>query len=153
MKSIKNQFLHDLGRAYDAEYRIAIALPQMNKPDTSDELKQAILAHAKEIARHVMLLEQIFEWFGQPVDQKLTIAAAGGTTMDFDSSLAYDNDLLAALKMIEKGSPTFNDPAVSSYSCLHEWANLLGNAEGADFLEQILEEDKSAKRREAELVA
>ena len=153
MKSIKNQFLNDLGKAYDAEYRIAKALPQMIKPDTSAELKQAILAHAKEVTRHVMLLEQIFEWFGQPVDQKLEIAAADGTTMDFDSSLANDTDLLAALKMIEKGSPTFNDPAVSSYSCLHEWATLLGNAEGADFLEQILEEDKSAMRSEAELVA
>ena len=157
MKSIKNQFLYDLGKAYDAEYRIATALPQMIKPDTSDDLKQAILSHAKLIARHVMLLEQIFEWFGQPVAHHLKIGATDETSLDFDSSLAYDTDLLAALKMIEQGSLKPNgqpsDGAVSSYSCLHEWANLLGNAEGADFLEQILEEDKSAMRREAVLVA
>ena len=157
MKSIKSQFLRDLGRAYDAESRIAKALPQMIKPDTSDDLKRLILSHAKETARHVMLLEQIFEWFGQPVDQKLEVAAADGTAMEFDSSLAQDSDLMSALKMIQQGSPPSDDSQRewegSSYNCLHEWANLLGNAEGANFLEQILEEDRSAKRREAELVA
>ena len=157
MKSIKSQFLCDLGKAYDAESRIAKALPEMIKPDTSDDLKRLILAHAKVTAQHVMLLEQIFEWFGQPVAQKLTIAAADGTTMEFDSTLAQDSDLMSALRMIEQGSPPAKDSQCewegSSYNCLHDWANLLGNAEGANFLEQILEEDRSAKRSETELVA
>lgn len=155
MKSIKSQFLDDLGNAYDAEYRIAKALPQMVKPDTSAELKQAILSHAKETMRHVILLEQIFEWFGQPVERKLDIAAAA-VADEFGSLLARDPDLLSALKMLEQGSPppdeTPSEWQVASYSCLHEWANLLGNAEGADFLEQVLAEDKAAKRNDAELV-
>ena len=151
MKSIKSQFLCDLGKAYDAESRIAKALPEMIKPDTSDDLKRLILAHAKETARHVMLLEQIFEWFGQPVAQKLTIAAADGTTMEFDSTLAQDSDLMSALRMIEQGSPPANGSKRewegSSYNCLHDWANLLGNAEGAHFLEQILEEERLVTRQ------
>ncbi len=152
MKSIKNQFLDDLGHAYDAEYRIAKALPQMIKPDVSDDLKQAILSHARETMRRVILLEQIFEWFGQPVDPKLEITTSDGAAMEFDNSLADDTDLISALKMLEQGSlPAAASQAVS-YGCLHEWACLLGNAEGANFLEQILEEDKTAKRRDAELM-
>ena len=156
MKSLKSQFLYDLEKVYDAEYRIAKALPKLIKPDTSEDLKQALLSHAKEIAGHVTMVEQLLQCFGQPCDRNAADAAAR-VVADHDecideikSSLVHDAALVSALKMVKHGalpSPSgHREWEIASYGCLHEWAMLLGNAEGAELLERILDEDNTAKR-------
>ncbi len=135
MTTTRNRFLYDLGKAHDTEHRIAKALPQMIKPDTSDALKLAILSHAKETARHVILLEKIIKWFGQPTAGE-GAEELGGSLLELVSTPLQDEQ------------PEWE---ISSYGCLHEWANLLGNEEGADFLEQVIAEDDTAKRKEVKL--
>ena len=139
MKTISSEFLDDLGKAYDAESRIAKALPQMVKPDTSTDLKQAIHEHAERTARHVKLLKRILKMFGHPLDGSAE-----------SSDVEFDNELLEPTTLPLYG-PLY-EWELSSYDSLHEWANHLGNAEGADFLEQILAEDDAAKRNDPQLV-
>jgi ferritin-like metal-binding protein YciE len=152
MKKIKSQFLFDLGKIYDVEHRIAKALPQMVKPDTSEDLKLAILTHAKQSEQYVTKVEQIFECFGETAGGyvKSAIAEGEGTSDKIDSSLAEAAALISALKMVEQGGlppqGLQREWEIASYGCLHEWASLLGSAESADLLEQILEEDRAARR-------
>lgn len=151
MKSLKSQFLFDLGKVYDAELRIAKALPQLNKPDTSEALKRALSFRAWEAAGHVSLVEQLFECLGRSAGEEVGGNSMGGNTAEFRTTLFRDAALVSALKMVEHGElPTQGcqrEWEIASYGCLHDWANLLGNAEGADLLERLLEEEDSDKRK------
>ncbi len=153
MKSIKQQFLFDLADIYDAENRIAKALPKMIKDDTSPELKTAILAHAKEIECHVVRVEKIFECFGE--------AVRGGSIRTLDELLGEGEDaeaqfigsltsaaaLITALQKVEPHEINSlrcqREWEIASYGCLQEWAGLFGSAEGADLLEQIIDEENN----------
>jgi ferritin-like metal-binding protein YciE len=156
MRTLKNQFLFDLGKVYDAEYRIAKALPQMIKPDTSEDLKRAILSHARDTESHVTKVEEIFECFGHcPGGNTAEVDSQGDPiTADFRITVANDSALISALKMIEhNGMPPGGcqrEWEIASYGCLNEWAKLLGNSEGADLLEQILEEEQAARQGDAD---
>jgi ferritin-like metal-binding protein YciE len=156
MKSIKQQFLFDLADIYDAENRIAKALPKMIKTDTSPELKQAILAHAREIECHVTKVEEIFECFGETVNGSSTksmdelLAEGMDAEAEFIDSLNSASDLITALQKVEPhGVKSFRcqrEWEIASYGCLNDWAGLLGSAEGADLLEKIIEEEHNDPR-------
>jgi len=143
MKTLKDLFLNELADMYDAERRIVKALPKMAKAATCDDLKAAIQSHLKETEGHVKKLEQVFHSF----DEK-----AKGQTCEATVGLLEEGDEIAAEF---KGSPAINAALISaaqkiehyemaSYGCLHEWAGLLGNAQAAGLLRQILDQETAA---------
>lgn len=144
MKSIKKQFLFDLMDIYDAENRIARALPKMIKEDTSPELKIAIQSHAEEIQRHVTKVAEIFECFGHAADGFSGIfidECADECVTGFSEAAA----LIAGLQDVEPHHVSAfygqREWELASYGCLQEWASLLGSSESADLLEQIVAEE------------
>ena len=152
MKTLKSQFLFDLAEIFKSEYRIAKALPRMIKFDTSLELKEAILSHARETAAQARKVEQLFECFGQSATGCTTAGhwtqddeiAAGGNYLDDEGAL------ISALKVVELGDrPIDGSPReweIASYGCLKEWTNQQCCAEGADLLEEILAEEEMARQ-------
>lgn len=150
MKTLQDLFLTELSDIYDAEKRLVKALPKMAKAATNADLKEAILAHHKETEGHVKKLEQVFKCF----DLKAT-----GQTCEATVGLLEEAEEL----MTEfKGSPVINAALISaaqkvehyemaSYGCLHEWAGVLGNAEAATLLQEILEEESAANEALTEL--
>lgn len=160
MKTLKSQFLVDLAEIFDAEYRIARALPKMNKSDISAELKEAILSHARETEWQVRKVEQLFECFGLSATRKPQCATAGHATQGDEiadgcgSSLADEGALLSALKVVEQGDRPINGSSreweIAAYRCLKQWINEHGNSQGAEFLEQILAEEEMAGQSEPE---
>lgn len=150
MKTLKDLFLDELADMYDAEKRIAKALPKMAKAATGTDLKGAILSHLKETEDHVTKLEQVFQSFEEK---------AKGKTCEGTVGLLEEGDEIAAEF---KGSPAINAALISaaqkiehyemaSYGCLREWAGLLGNTEAADLLETILGEEGAANEKLTEL--
>lgn len=150
MKTLKDLFLDELADMYDAEKRIAKALPKMAKAATGADLKGAILSHLKETEGHVTKLEQVFQSFEEK---------AKGKTCEGTVGLLEEGDEIAAEF---KGSPAINAALISaaqkiehyemaSYGCLQEWAGLLGNTEAADLLETILGEEGAANEKLTEL--
>jgi ferritin-like metal-binding protein YciE len=150
MKTLKDLFLGELEDMYDAEHRIAKALPKMAKAATCPDLKAALLAHLKETEGQVKKLEQVFQAFDETARSKPCEATKG---------LLEEGDEIAAQF---KGSPAINAALISaaqkvehyeiaSYGCLHEWARLLGNPTAAGLLEEILKEEKAANEILTEL--
>ena len=150
MKTLKDLFIDELQDMYDAEQRIAKALPKMAKAATCEELKGAVLSHLEETKGHVTKLEQVFGCFDEKPKAKTCEATKG---------LLEEGDAIAAEF---KGSPAINAALISaaqkvehyemaSYGCLHEWAELLGNDDAAGLLREILEEEKAANDSLTEL--
>lgn len=156
VESIKKQFLFDLADIYDAENRIARALPRMVKDDTSQELKMAILSHTKEIESHLSKVEQIFECFGEKARGNSgrtlgeLLAADDEVTTEFIGSLSDAAGLIAALQNVESHEIACfgcqREWETATYGCLHEWVSLVERADAADLLEAILEEEKVTAR-------
>jgi len=98
----------------------------------------------------VKKLEKVFRSFDAKVKAKSCEATLGllkegeEIAADFKGSPALNAALVSAAQKIEHYE-------IASYGCLHEWAKLLGNTEGARVLEEILKEEKAANASFIEL--
>ena len=150
MKTLKNLFLDELADMYDAEQRIARALPKMAKAANCPELQTAIRSHLKETEGHVTKLEKVFKTFGVKAKEKKCDATVGlleegdEIAADFKGSPAINAALISAAQKVEHYE-------IASYGCLHEWAGLLGNHEAARLWEIIPGEEKSNNEALTEL--
>ena len=150
MKTLENLFLDELADMYDAEQRLARALPKMAKAATSPALQAAIRSHLKETEGHVAKLEKVFKAFGEKAKGKKCEATVGlleegdEIAADFKGSPAINAALISAAQKVEHYE-------IASYGCLHEWAGLLGNETAAGLLLTILDEEKAANETLTEL--
>jgi ferritin-like metal-binding protein YciE len=141
--NLKDLFLDELADMYDAENRIAKALPKMAKAATDDDLKTAIMNHLTETKGHIEKVKRVFVAFDEKAKGKECKATVG--LLEEGDEIASDN----------KGEPTLNAAIISacqkvehyeiaSYGTLIQWAKLLDNDEAVNLLEEILDEEKAA---------
>jgi ferritin-like metal-binding protein YciE len=140
MKTLQDLFFNELADIYDAEHRIAKALPKMVKAATSTALKKAFELHLKQTEVHAKKVEEIFECFDRKPKSKTCNATVGllkegdEIASYFEGSPAINAALIAAAQKIEHYE-------IATYGCLHEWAKLLGNKKAAMLLQEILDEE------------
>jgi ferritin-like metal-binding protein YciE len=144
--NLKDLFLDELADIHFAENHIAKALPKMAKAATDEDLKEAILSHLEETKGHIEKVKQVFATFDEKPKSKECKATLG---------LLAEGDEIAA---DNKGEPTINAAIISacqkvehyeiaSYGSLSAWAQLLGNDEAVNLLEEILGEEKAADEK------
>ena len=149
-KTLKDLFMAELADMYDAEHRIAKALPKLAKAATCNHLKEAFLSHLKETEGQVTKLEKVFQMFGEPAKGKKCEATVGllaegdEIAQEFGGSPAINAALISAAQKVEHYE-------MASYGCLREWAALLGNAKAATVLQEILAEETTANETLTEL--
>jgi ferritin-like metal-binding protein YciE len=145
MKTLQDLFFNELADIYDAEHRIAKALPKMAKSATSAPLKKAFELHLKQTEGHAKKVEEIFECFDRKAKAKTCDATVGllkeGEEMaaSFEGSPAINAALIAAAQKVEHYE-------MATYGCLHEWAKLLGNKKAAALLQEILDEEGATNK-------
>jgi ferritin-like metal-binding protein YciE len=142
MNAFNKLFLEELADRYDSEKQLVQAIPQLIKLATCKALQEHFQCHLKKTEGHLKKLETVFKSFDTTVSAKKCEATAGllkegeGLAADFKGSPAINAALISAAQKIEHY-------AIASYGCLHAWAILLGNAESATVLEEILKEEKA----------
>jgi ferritin-like metal-binding protein YciE len=145
MNTLKTLFLAELADMYDAEKRIAKALPKMAKAATCDDLKAVFANHLEETKSHVTKLEEVFSCFDMK-PKGVTCEATVGLLKEgeeiaeeFKGSPAINAALIAAAQKVEHYE-------MATYGCLHEWAELLGSRKAGSLLKEILNEEKGANK-------
>ena len=150
MKTLQDLFFNELSDIYDAERRIAKALPKMVKAATSEPLKKAFELHKKQTEVHVQKVVEVFACFDRKAKGKTCEATVGllkegeEIAAEFEGSPAINAALIVAAQKVEHYE-------MASYGCLHEWAKLLGNHKAADLLQEILDEEGDANKLLTEL--
>lgn len=150
MKTLEDLFIAELADMYDAESRLAKALPKLAKAATHKELREAIESHLEETEQQTKKLQRVFKAFGQAPHGKKCDAIVG--LLKEAEKIVSEN----------QGSPTINAALIcaaqklehyeiASYGCLREWAEQLGNQTAADLLQEILDEEKTADEELTEL--
>jgi len=133
-------YVDELRDIYNAENQLVKALPKMAKAATSGELRTGFEEH----------LDQIFKALGEKPSGKRCkgmegLIAEGQEMMDEDfEDDAMDAALISAAQRVEHYE-------IAAYGTVHTYAELLGEDEAAQLLEQTLEEEKETDQKLTEL--
>src|SRR5579864_7653018 len=150
-KTLRDFWVEELKDLYSAENQILKALPKMAKNSTSDELRQASEEHLKQTEGHVERLDLIFEQAGINTTRGKKCKGMEGVIDEgkevFDEDLPdalADAAMIAAAQKVEHYE-------IASYGTARTHAEILGENEAVDLLEQTLQEEKETDERLTEL--
>ena len=150
LDSLETLWVEELRDIYNAENQLLKALPKMAKKASAPELKQAFQEHLDQTKEHVERLEEIFE--------KLDKKPAGKTCKAMKGLLEEGSELLE-----EEGEESVLDAGIiaaaqkvehyeiASYGAVRAWANMLGEEDAAEILQQTLDEEGETDKRLTEL--
>ena len=144
--NLKELYIDELRDLYNAENQLIKALPKMAKAANSEELRSGFEAHREQTKGHAQRIEQIFEALGEkPSGKKCKamegLVAEGSETIseDFEGEI-MDAALIGAARRVEHYE-------IAAYSTVIKFAELLGQDEAIELLEQTLEEESETDEK------
>jgi ferritin-like metal-binding protein YciE len=146
MESLRDLFINELKDLYSAENQILKALPKMIKKASSKELKSGFEQHLKQTQGHVERLDKIFEELDEsPKGKKCKgmegIIADGKEWMEEDAEPdVMDAGLIGAAQHVEHYE-------IAGYGCVRTYAELMGEDDIANLLQQTLDEEKATDEK------
>lgn len=152
LDSLRELFVEQLQDLYSAENQILKALPKMIKTASSPELKAGFQEHLQQTEQQVTRLEQIFEGLDEDADGKKCKGMEGllkegeelmGEDADPD---VMDAGLISAAQHVEHYE-------IAGYGTVRTYAELLGNTEAVQLLQQTLDEEKETDVRLTKLAS
>jgi ferritin-like metal-binding protein YciE len=143
--SLQELFVEELRDMYDGEKRLLRALPKMARAATSDELQTAFDTHAKETAKQVSRLEQVFRTIGEKTRGKkcdgiMGIVEEGNHAIETLDGAVLDAALIAGAQKVEHYE-------IATYGTLAYFAELLGQGKAKDLLGETLDEEKATDEK------
>jgi len=150
INSLETLLQEELKDIYDAEKQLTKALPKMSKAASSEELRTAFQEHLEVTRNQVARLEQIFGLLGQKAKGKACagmrgLIEEGQEVMEQDAEEMFlDAALIGAAQRVEHYE-------IAAYGTVRRMAEMLGNQEVADLLQQTLTEEKETDDRLTEI--
>jgi len=143
-------FQEELADIYDAERQIIQALPKMAEAASSEELAAAFTEHLEVTRQQVKRLDKVFQKLGQKPGKKTCEGMQGllreGEKMigEMEKSPVLDAGLISAAQKVEHYE-------ISAYGTVRTLAEMLGQDEAAELLEETLEEEKETDENLTEI--
>jgi ferritin-like metal-binding protein YciE len=148
--SLRELYVDELKDLYSAEKQLTKALPKMAKTASSDELRQGFEDHLEQTKGHVERLEEIFSQLGAKATGKKCMGMEGLVKEGAEimgeafSEDVMDAALISAAQRVEHYE-------IAAYGTVIAYANLLGESEQAELLQETLEEEKETDQKLTEL--
>lgn len=143
LDNLRKLYIDQLQQLHSAETQITEALPKMIEESTSPLLKEALETHLEETQAQLGRLEQVLQQSTGKVDSKKNKGIAALITegediiTDATDESVRDAGIIAAAQKIEHYE-------IAAYGTVRSFAEILGEMDEADLLEQTLEEEKHA---------
>ncbi len=150
ISSLRDVFIGQLRDLYSAETQLIKALPKMAKAANSEDLAQGFTDHLEQTKGHAERLEQIFKTLDEkPTGKKCKAMAGlieeGAETIEEDASVAAkDAMLIAAAQRVEHYE-------IAGYGTVRTFAEILGEDEAAEILQETLQEEAETDEKLTEL--
>lgn len=148
--SLQELYVEQLRDLYNAEQQLVKALPKMAKAAQSEELRQGIEEHLEQTKGHVDRLEQIFSAMEESPKGKKCAGMEGlveegeEVIKEHSSTSVLDAGLIGAAQRVEHYE-------IAAYGTVRSFAELLGENEAVDLLQQTLVEEKETDEKLTEL--
>jgi ferritin-like metal-binding protein YciE len=149
-ETFRDLYLEQLRDLYNAENQLTKALPKMAKAATTPDLKSGFEAHLEQTRGHIQRLEKIFQALNEkPGGEKCKamegLVAEGSEMIDSDFEGAVkDAGLIAAAQRVEHYE-------MAGYGSVIAFAEVLGESEAVELLNETLEEEKETDEKLTEL--
>lgn len=142
MSKLNETFVSGLSDIYDAEKQLTKALPKMSRAAENESLKSGFETHLNETREHLKRIEQIFESLDQKPAKKPCKAMKGLIEEGSEVIEEEEGDaaLIAAAQKVEHYE-------IAAYGSLRSWAEILGEDEAVQLLEQTLNEEKATDEK------
>ena len=143
--TLKELYIDELRDIYNAENQLTKALPKMAKAATSKELRAGFEEHLEQTKGHVDRLAQIFKELDEkPSGKKCKgmegLVEEGKEVIDGHGGETLDAGLISAAQRVEHYE-------IAAYGCVRTYAELLGEDDAAQLLEQTLNEEKATDQK------
>jgi ferritin-like metal-binding protein YciE len=148
--SLQELYVEQLRDLYNAENQLVKALPKMAKAAQSEALRQGFEHHLEQTKGHVDRLEHIFSAMDESPKGKKCAGMEGlveegeEVIKEQSSSDALDAGLIASAQRVEHYE-------IAAYGAVRSFAELLGENDAVELLQQTLEEEKETDERLTEL--
>ena len=135
-------FRDELQDVYDAEKQIIQALPKMAEAADNEDLRTAFEEHLEQTREQVKRLDKVFQAIGEKPKAKTCEGMQGllkeGDKMitEISKSPVRDAAIIGAAQKVEHYE-------ISAYGTLRTMAEMLGQQDAAELLEETLEEEKA----------
>lgn len=150
--TIEKLFADELKDLYSAEKQITKALPKMAKAAKSEELRKAFESHLKETEGQIERLDRVFEILGQASGGK-TCKAMHGLLEEGEEMMketregeVRDAAMISAAQRVEHYEMT-------GYGTVRSYAELLGQTEIQQLLQETLDEEGEANKKLTSIAA
>jgi len=150
LDQLRDALIEEMRDIYDAEHRIADALPKMRDKASNPKLSDAFGKHLGETAGQIERLERAFEAVGEKPKREPCEATKGlieegeelmGKKADDE---VMDALLIGAAQKVEHYE-------IASYGTLCAWAELLGLDKVRDLLGKTLEQEETTDKDLSEI--
>lgn len=144
--SIERLFIEELKDLYSAENQITKALPKLVNAATSKDLKKAFENHLRETEGQIERLIQVCNILGANPKGKTCEGMKGvleeGSSMlkETEEGDVRDAALISAAQRVEHYE-------MAAYGTVRTYAQLLGQNQCAELLDETLEEEKAADQK------
>jgi ferritin-like metal-binding protein YciE len=145
LNTLKQLYIEELRDLHSAENQLLKALPKVAKGASSEELKLAFENHLDQTKVHVERLEEIFERLDETPKGK-TCQVMKGLVEEGSQILGEDGEesvldagIIAAAEKVEHYE-------IASYGTVRTFAQLLGEDEAAELLQETLDEEGEADK-------
>jgi ferritin-like metal-binding protein YciE len=143
LETLQNLFIEQLRDLYDGEQQITEALPKLIENASNPQLQDALQEHLDVTHEQLRRLDQIFQMLGEDASgetckgMKGVIAEGDDVVGDAKDAAVRDAVIIASAQRVEHYE-------IAGYGTVRTYANLLGQKQIAQLLEQTLEEEKEA---------
>jgi ferritin-like metal-binding protein YciE len=144
--SLRDLYIEQLRDLYDGENQIIKALPKMIESTESEELSSALEEHLEVTRQQAQRLETIFQGLGESSKGDKCkgmegIIKEGSEVIKEDMTESVkDAAIIAAAQRVEHYE-------IAGYGTVRTYAELLGEEEAVDLLQQTLDEEKEADEK------
>lgn len=147
MQTPKDLFIHEMSDIYDAEQRILKMLSLMAQETQNADVKQALETHENETKQQITNIEQCFTLLGTSPEKSAACLAIEGLKKEHDAFLK-ENPTPELLMMFNLGGADKTEHyEIASYKGLIEKANLMGQKECVQLLQQNLKQEENMAKR------
>ncbi len=145
-QDLRELYIDELKDIYSAETQLVKALPKMAGAANSEDLRNGFEEHLEQTRGHVQRLEQIFSALGEkPTGKKCKgmegLVSEGGETIGED----YEGDLMDAALI--SAAQRVEHYEIAAYGTVRTFAEILGETDAVQLLEQTLEEEKDTDEK------
>lgn len=150
LNSMVDLFLHEIRDLHSAERQLIKALPKMARGAHSKELKEAFESHLEQTKNHLNRLDRVLEMLGKtsrgPVCKAMEgLLEEGAELLETEGDAEVkDAALIGAAQRVEHYE-------IAGYGTARTFAELIGNHEAAELLQQTLDEERTTDERLTDL--